>query len=88
MGSDPLGSSYLVKRLSAASASIGSAAGSGDGVGVGGSAGLSTRGSLTPSRAPAVKKVIMMCGLIDYVLHRTVSVTQARKRPRVRVDKA
>ena len=56
MNADPLGSSYLVKRLSAASASLGSIVGTADGVGGAGGAGLSTRGSLTPSRAP-VKKV-------------------------------
>ena len=59
MSTDPLGSSYLVKRLSAASSSLGSTMGTADGGGVGGGVALTTRGSLTPSRAP-VKKVTFM----------------------------
>ena len=57
MNADPLGSSYLVKRLSAASASLGSTVGT-DGVGGGSGAGMCTRGSLTPSRA-TLKKVTL-----------------------------
>ena len=56
MSTDPLGSSYLVKRLSAASSSLGSTMGSADVGGGGGGIALTSRGSLTPSRAP-VKKV-------------------------------
>ena len=56
MSTDPLGSSYLVKRLSAASSSLGSTMGTADVGGGGCGVALTTRGSLTPSRAP-VKKV-------------------------------
>ena len=59
MSTDPLGSSYLVKRLSAASSSLGSTMGTADVGGGGCGVALTTRGSLTPSRVP-VKKVTFM----------------------------